>query len=366
MRGFNPLERIALADVRRAVQWIALLACAIALAAGLGLIHFPAAPLLGAMIAGIAFGAGGSSLRVPRPAYLLAQGAAGVFIATSMSPAIFVDAVQEWPLLLALTLATLTIAFSIGWIMNRVTGIPEDVAVYGSLPGMSGAMVIIANERGADARIVALMQYVRLAAVIISVALFASFLPDSQVGQLPEREISPLSPILTPALVALALVANRIKALPAAGMLIPMILCAVIEATGWMHLQMPNVLILATFGIIGLEVGLKFTRDVLGHVLRLIPAVVISSLVLIIISAGLGLGLMAVTDLDMKTALLAAAPGSIETVALVAIATKANVAAVLAFQTVRMFTVVLLGPFIVDQLMRLPIWHNNAPTRNET
>ncbi|MCA0042483.1 AbrB family transcriptional regulator [Celeribacter litoreus] len=366
MTEMNPLENIGSSDLRKGVQWIGLIAFAIFLASILGLIHFPAAPLLGAMIAGIAFGASGSPIRVPRPAYLLAQGAAGVFIATSMSPAIFVDAVQEWPLLVALTIATLTVAFSIGWIMNRTTGISEDVAVYGSLPGMSGAMVIIANERGADARIVALMQYVRLAAVIVSVALFASFLPDSQIAQMPDREISPLSPIVTPALAALALVAVRIKVLPAAGMLIPMIIGATIEATGWMHLQMPHLMILATFGIIGLEVGLKFTRDVLGHVLRLVPAVLLSSLALIVLSAGLGLVLMAVTDLDMKTALLAAAPGSIETVALVAIATKANVAAVLAFQTVRMFTVVLLGPFIVDQLMRLPIWNKCAPSRSET
>lgn len=350
---------------RGGLQWAALLACAIALASILGLIHFPAAPLLGAMISGIAFGAGGSALRVPRPAYLLAQGAAGVFIATSMSPDIFVDMVGDWPLLLAVTCGTLTLAFSIGWAMNRLTGIPEDVAIYGSLPGMSGAMVIIANERGADARIVALMQYVRLASVIISVALFASLLPDSPVAALPERDISPASPIAVVAFAALSLFAARFKFLPAAGMLVPMILCASLEATGVMHLQMPHFMILATFGVIGLEVGLKFTRDVLGHVMRLLPAVLASAFMLILLSAGLGLILMASTDLDMKTALLAAAPGSIETVALVAIATKANVAAVLAFQTVRMFAVVLFGPFIVDQLKRLPIWRD-APQTTST
>ncbi|MEM5475496.1 AbrB family transcriptional regulator [Pacificibacter sp. AS14] len=349
-------------NTHRGLQWAAILTCAIALASILGLIHFPAAPLLGAMISGIAFGAGGSSLRVPRPAYLLAQGAAGVFIATSMSPDIFVDMVGDWQLLLAVTCGTLALAFSIGWAMNRFTGMAEDVAIYGSLPGMSGAMVIIASERGADARIVALMQYVRLASVIISVALFASMLPDSPIASLPERNISPASLIIAPAFAALSLFAARLKFLPAAGMLVPMILCAVLEATGTMHLQMPHVLILATFGVIGLEVGLKFNRDVLGHVVRLLPAVLVSAFMLIILSAGLGLILMALTDLDMKTALLAAAPGSIETVALVAIASKANVAVVMAFQTVRMFAVVLFGPLIVDHLRRLPIWRDTAKT----
>lgn len=358
MNLHEKIKSMTQGNTHRGLQWAAILSCAIALASLLGLIHFPAAPLLGAMVSGIAFGAGGSSLRVPRPAYLLAQGAAGVFIATSMSPDIFVDMVGEWPLLLAVTCGTLTLAFSIGWAMNRFTGIAEDVAIYGSLPGMSGAMVIIANERGADSRIVALMQYVRLASVIVTVALFASLLPDSPVAALPERDISPASPIIAPAFAALSLFAARFKFLPAAGMLVPMILCAVLEATGVMHLQMPHVLILATFGVIGLEVGLKFTRDVLGHVIRLLPAVLASAFMLISLSAGLGLILTALTDLDMKTALLAAAPGSIETVALVAIATKANVAAVLAFQTVRMFAVVLFGPFIVDQLRRLPIWRD--------
>lgn len=353
---------------RGARQWAVLLACAALLAALLGLIRFPAAPLLGALAAGIVFGASGSPLRVPRPAYLLAQGAAGVFIASSMSPAILVDLIQDWPLLLLMTALTLCAAFAIGWAMNRLTGIAEDVAVYGSLPGMSGAMVVIATERGADARIVALMQYVRLASVIVSVAVLANFLPTAADTAALARPATPLSAAIAIAIAASALFAARLRALPAAGMLVPMIVSAVIEASGWMHLALPQPIIIITFGVIGLEVGLKFTPSVLGHVLRLIPAVLLSTAVLIGVSGCFGLFLMAVSGLDLKTAFLATAPGSIETVALVAISTKANVAAVLAFQTVRMFAVVLFGPFIVDRLLRLPIWRRAAPadTRSGT
>jgi len=352
-------------DGHRALrQWLVLLACAATLATLLGLIHFPAAPLLGALVAGILFGASGSPLRMPRPAYLLAQGAAGVFIASSMTPAILVDLIRDWPLLLLMTALTLCAAFAIGWGMNRFTGIDEDVAVYGSLPGMSGAMVVIATERGADARIVALMQYVRLAAVIISVAALASLLPTAELAERTARPVTILSQAVAIAIAASAMLATRIRALPAAGMLVPMIIAAMVEAGGWMHLALPSPVILATFGVIGLEVGLKFTKSVLGHVLRLIPAVLLSTAILISVSAGFALLLMTVSDLDMKTAFLATAPGSIETVALVAISTKANVAAVLAFQTVRMFAVVLFGPLIVDRLVRLPIWRPASPHHN--
>lgn len=349
-------EPLPAAKARLGVQWLALLALAAALAALLGLVRFPAAPLLGAMVAGIVFGASGHPLRMPRPAYLLAQGAAGVFIASAMSPAILADLVADWPMLLVMTLLTLSSAFAIGWAMHRLTRIDAEVAVYGSLPGMSGAMVVIATERGADARIVALMQYVRLACVIVSVAALASLLPSTDAPARPERAITALSPLVAMAIAACALVTARLRFLPAAGMLIPMIVAAVIEAGGWMHLALPAPVITVTFAVIGLEVGLKFTRRVLGHVLRLIPAVLASTALLISISACFGLLLSAVSGLDLKTAFLATAPGSIETVALVAFATKANVAAVLAFQTVRMFAVVLFGPFIVSHLVRLPIW----------
>lgn len=352
-----PLRPMPVLHGTRLLHWLALLGLAGLFALGLGLVKFPAAPLLGALVAGIVFGAFGSALRIPRPVYLLAQGAAGVFIASAMSPDIFSDVLQGWPMLLVMTLLTLCAAFAIGWTLQRITGIEAEIAVYGSLPGMSGAMVVIATERGADARIVALMQYVRLAGVIVSVALLANLLPASPLPSLRvPGETTVLSQIVAIAIAASALVAARLRALPAAGMLIPMLVAAAIEASGWMHLALPVPVITATFGVIGLEVGLKFTRRVLGHVVRLIPAVLVSTALLIVTSAGFALLLCALTDLDLKTAFLATAPGSIETVALVAFATKANVAAVLAFQTVRMFTVVLFGPFIVSHLVRLPIW----------
>ncbi|QPM91174.1 AbrB family transcriptional regulator [Pseudooceanicola algae] len=361
MTGVPRLDLGRTEGVRGALQWAAMLSLASALALVLTLVHFPAAPLLGAMIAGIGFGASGSPLRIPRPIYVLAQGCAGVFIATAMSPAILVDMIQDWPLLLLMTALTLTAAFAIGWAVNRRTGIDRDVAIYGSLPGMSGAMVIIATERGADARVVALMQYVRLAGVIVSIAVLASLLP-SQPGEVAVlREVTPLSSVVALGIAAMSLLTGRLRFLPGAGMLVPMILGAVIEAGGFMHLSMPAPVLVLTFGIIGLEVGLKFTRDVLGKVMRLMPVVLVSTMVLILISALLGWALSMLTDLDLKTALLATAPGSIETVALVAISTNANVAAVLAFQTVRMFAVVLFGPMIVGRLARLPIWSPARP-----
>ncbi|HEY0214330.1 MAG TPA: AbrB family transcriptional regulator [Paenirhodobacter sp.] len=346
----------------RAVQWAGLIALVGGLWGLFALAHFPAAPLLGGMAAGIvAATAGGVSLRNPRPVYVLAQGAAGVFIATSLKPGIYADMLAHLPLVLLVTVATLAISFATGWVLNRWAGIAADAAVFGSLPGMSGAMVIIARERGIDSRIVALMQYCRLAFVIVAVTFVSKLLPEGTSAALPPGEDGPGSLLLSLALIGLSLISARLKWMPAGGMLVPMVVGAVIEGFGLARLSVPGLLLDLTFIVIGLEVGLLFTRQMLGHVMRLMPVVLAANVVMVACGGILAAGLAVLLDLDAATAFLSTAPGSVETVTLVAVASHANVSIVLAFQTVRLFTVVLFGPSILQFLLRRLPWREGAP-----
>ena len=350
------------AGLRKGGAWAGLIGLAALFSWLLVLIGFPAATLLGAMLAGIAFGVGGVQLAVPRPLYTLAQGFAGVFIARSLTPAIVIDVAAHWPMLILMTILTLLSAFFVGWAVNRWGGVPKMPAILGSLPGMSGAMVIIAHERGIDGRIVALMQYTRLASVIIAVSMVSHFLPNPVLpGALATVDNSGndwVAIAVSAALGFSALAAVKIRWLPAAGMLVPMVVGAVLEASGVFHIVLLDWVVALTFAVIGLEVGLKFTRASVSQVMKLVPAVLFSCLALILLGVALAVFLRMILPVDVLTALLATAPGSTETVAIVAIAGHAEVSIVLAFQTVRMFVVVLFGPMIMERLSRLPIWRN--------
>lgn len=343
----------------KALSWAGLILLAALVAFILTLVGFPAAVLLGSMIAGIVFGVGGTQLRMPRIVYILAQGFAGVFIARSLTPSILVDVSANWSLLILFTALTLASAFFVGWSINRWGGVAQMPAILGSLPGMSGAMVIIAQERGIDGRVVALMQYTRLASVIFAVSMITHFLPNAP---LPDRAADPTAAPswiaigLSALLALIAPFAARLRWIPAAAMLVPLVLGACLEASGVFHIELLEVSVSLTFAIIGLEVGLKFTRDSLSHVVRIVPVVLASCLLLIALSAILAVALRLFLPIDMLTAFLATAPGSIETVAIVAITGHADVSVVLAFQTVRMLVVVLCGPFIMKQIARIPIW----------
>ncbi|MDH6264850.1 membrane AbrB-like protein [Rhizobium sp. SG_E_25_P2] len=343
----------------KARNWAGLILLAVMLAFVLTQVGFPAAVLLGSMIAGIVFGVGGAQLRMPRIVYILAQGFAGVFIARSLTPSILVDVSAHWPLLILFTALTLASAFFVGWSINRWGGVAQMPAILGSLPGMSGAMVIIAQERGIDGRIVALMQYTRLASVIFAVSMITHFLPNSPLANLAADPVGGFSWTAVGLSALLALIAPfaaRLRWIPAAAMLAPLVLGAFLEASGAFHIVLLDEVVSLTFAVIGLEVGLKFTRESLANVVRIVPVVLVSCLLLIALSALLALVLRLFLPIDMLTAFLATAPGSIETVAIVAIAGHADVSVVLAFQTVRMLVVVLFGPFIMKQIARIPIW----------
>ncbi|MFC3057603.1 AbrB family transcriptional regulator [Paenirhodobacter populi] len=346
----------------RAAQWGLLIGLVGVFWGLFALLRFPAAPLLGGMAAGIvAATAAGVTLRNPRPVYVLAQGAAGVFIATSLTPGIYADMLAHLPLVLLVTVLTVAVSFATGWALNRWAGVSADAAVFGSLPGMSGAMVIIAHERGIDSRIVALMQYCRLAFVIVAATLVSKLLPEGTSDILPPGDDGPGSLVLTLALIGLSLASARLKWMPAGGMLVPMGLGAVIEGFGLARLSVPPMVVDATFIVIGLEVGLLFTRQMVGHALRLLPVVLGANVVMVICGGIIAAGLSLILGLDAATAFLSTAPGGIETMTLIAVAIHANVSIVLAFQTVRLFAVVLCGPTILQILLRRLPWRKDGP-----
>ncbi len=62
--------------------------------------------------------------------------------------------------------------------------------------------------------------------------------------------------------------------------------------------------------------------------------------------------LTSLLNLDALTAYLATSPGGLDSVAIIAVGSNADVATVLAIQTLRVFVVILLGPQIAKLISR--------------
>jgi uncharacterized protein len=352
-----PLPTPRLGGWPQPALWLLLLAVSMLICAGWGALGLPAALLLGPMIGGIVLGVNGARLTVPRAPYLGAQAVIGAMVSGSITPSILVTFSQQYLLFSVVTLGTLLGAAGIGWLISRTGLIPGATAVYGTAPGAAGAMVVLGEAEGADARLVAFMQYSRVLLVAVAAALVARFW--AHVG----GTHTPGAPWLSAVhwgnlaiVLALALLGQqlaRLLRLQAWALLGPMLLLSALHAAGWINIDLPRWVLAAAYALLGWHIGLGFRRDALIHVGRALPVVVSAAVCLMGFCGALAWCLTHLAHTDALTAYLATSPGGLDSVAIIAASTpQVDLPFVLALQSVRLLFVICLAPIITRLVVR--------------
>jgi membrane AbrB-like protein len=332
------------------VQWLILLLASLVLGFGLQAFHIPAALLLGPMIVGVTMGLSGASVRIPSSLFIASQAILGCMIAQTLSPAVLTPLLDDWLLVLLVLFATLFASGVVGWCLVRFSSLPGPTGAWGSSPGGASAMVAMAGDFGADVRLVAFMQYLRVLFVATAAAIVARIGLGDEAGQgsvamewfpaLDWRFLGTLG-----IAVAGSWLGSRLR-IPSGAMLLPMVIGAGLHSSGTMTLQIPEWLLALAYALIGWSVGLRFTRPIFLLALRTLPQMLVSILALMLFCAGLGWMLTCFLPVDMMTAYLATSPGGLDTVAIIAAGSRVDMAFVMAMQTLRLFTILLTGPAI--------------------
>jgi membrane AbrB-like protein len=337
------------AKLRPGVQWGLLLIGSVAFAALFTAARLPAALLLGPMVAGIVVGTNGGHIRVPRLPYVTAQALIGCLIARSITQEIALAFLARWPLFLAITFAVIAAASLNGFLLSRFGALPGTTAIWGSSPGAANAMMLMAEAFGADFRLVAFMQYVRVALVAVAASLVASFFVHA-TGQAPAIPwFGPLHFAAFAETLAIALsgvVLGRLLRWPAATLLFPLGMGALLHATGVVEIELPQWLLACCYALLGWNIGLGFTRRILVHASRALPQIALSNLALIAFCGGLAFILNRMLGVEPLTAYLATSPGGMDSVAVIAASTHVDLSFVMALQVVRFLIVLVIGPRI--------------------
>ena len=333
---------------RKSAQWAVLLAASLVLLAALEALHLPAALLLGPMIAGIALSAAGASLKVPNAFYLAGQALVGAMIARSLPLGHLGDIFREWPVLLFGVGSTLVAAASLGWLLTHWRVLPGTTAIWGSAPGAASTMVVMAEAFGADVRLVAFMQYLRVMCVAGTASLIAS-LVMAHGGHIPPAIIwFPAFDEFGFALTLIAVLgsgfaAHRLK-IPAGGFIVPMVVAGLMNNIGPHPVVLPPWLLALSYAVFGWSIGLRFTRAILLYAMRALPRLLLSIVVLITLCAGFGAVLSHLAGIDPLTAYLATSPGGADSVAIIAASSKVDMPFVMTMQMVRFLAVTVTGP----------------------
>ena len=360
--------------MRRILRWVLLAAVTVAATVPLTLLGVPSAALFAALVVGIVLALlAAAPVGVPRRLGVAAQGVLGVYIGTMVHEDALAALGGDWPVVVGIAVATLALSVGAGALL----GLHRDVTpLTGSLALVAGGasgLVAIARELGGDDRVVAVVQYLRVALVTASMPVVVTLIyhadksrPDAATapaGAAPWSEVAagaaPWSEVAAGAapwylsiamVIVLVLVGGtvgKLIRLPGAGLLGPLALTVALEVSGLTFgLSVPVLLVQVGYLLIGWQAGLAFTRDALRTVGRLLPAAIGLIVVLTVATAGLGVLLSRVTGLSLLEGYLATSPGGVYAVLATAVETGANVTFIIAAQVVRILLMLFAAPLL--------------------
>jgi membrane AbrB-like protein len=340
---------VPLQSLPTAGRWALLLAASALAAAVLQWARLPAALMLGPLVAAILVQTAGGVVKVPRAFLAAAQAVIGCLVARSITPSILVGFASHWPVFLDVVALSLAASVTIGWAMSRFRIVPGTTAVWGMLPGAATVMMVMAEAYGADFRLVAFMQYLRVVLVAVAASVVALLFVHGSGNRLaggyfPPVNLPDLAATATVALVGVGL--GLVSRLPAGVLLGPLALGAVLNVLGWVRIELPPVVLIASYALIGWNTGLRFTREVLAAAARALPQSLGATALLMAFCGLLAWMLVALLHIDPLTAYLATSPGGVDAAAIIATSTKVDTPFVMALQTVRVVVLLIIGPHV--------------------
>jgi membrane AbrB-like protein len=340
-------EKAGYGRLPAAAQWLLLAPLSVLLTAPLELSGFPAALLMGPMLAGILVALGGATIRLPHPFFFLVQIVLAMMIAATVSPAFVSNFLANWPLFLFVVLSVISMSTFSGWLIARTGILPGTTAIWGSSAGAATTMMVMAGAYGADVRLVAFMQYLRVVFVATLATLVAHFGGHGGAPLHPHDWFAPIAPVPFACTLAVGiiggLIGQRLR-IPAGAFLLPFALGAVLTLSGDLTIELPQWLLAASFALLGWNIGLGFTRAILAHATRALLPTVLSIVGLIAFSGLLAALLVFVLGVDPLTAYLATSPGGLDSIAVIAASSNVDVPFIMSLQTARLIIITLIGP----------------------
>jgi membrane AbrB-like protein len=336
-------------------RWPALAVATAVLAVAAGAAGVPSAALFAALLTGLAWAlATRGDMAPPRRAVVPAQAVIGAALGSYFELEPLAELGSRWIPVVAVVVGTLGVSLLAGLAVAAATGLDRPTALLGLVAGGAAGIVVLSDELGADARLVAVMQYARVLIVVLLAPLLMAFAfgePARAVAADGAGLASDLAYTLVAGGVG-ALAARRLN-VPAASLLGPLAVGAALTAGGVLDgAGVPGLVEELAFAVIGVQVGLRFPRETIRRAGRLLPPVIVAVLAMVAACAALAVPLAALADVRFADAYLATTPGGIYAVLATAVGSDANTTFVTAVQVLRVLIMVLAAPPLVRVLAR--------------
>jgi uncharacterized protein len=348
-------DRPDLSNIRPTEVKVVLILFAVLVGFVLSRLGLPASFLTGPLLVAAMFAVTNRPvIRFPLFIYRLAQSVIGVMLSFTITAKSLQTIVANWAPIATLVIIMLALTTVIGIGLRRFANLQPGTALLGALPGGAGEMIAMSDSLGADVRLVTVMQYGRLLAILATISVVGHFASASVgAGQhatalAPTYHAEPLNYLVSTIIASIgALVGVRFR-IPAGTMIIPAILSALAGILGIPAAPWPPLVMASAYLVLGLQIGGNFDATVVAQLRRLGWFLLLSNLFLLGISALLAVCLMPLLKIDLLSAYLAATPGGLDSVAAMATDLKADATLILAVHSLRLISVLIIGPYLVQ------------------
>jgi uncharacterized protein len=338
-------------------RWLLLTLIVSAVSAVFTLIALPTPLLFGGLVGALVYALARPSapLRLPVSWFQAGQAVVGAIVGSSIEWGTLTGLGARWVIVIGISCFALIVSVLVGSLLTR-RGASPATAAFASIAGGAIGLTAMADDLGADSRVIAVLQYLRLLIVLLTMPvvvtlLFGAFGEDVGLGVSDGNWRVDL-PFVAVA-VAGGVIAGKLLRLPSPALLGPLLVAAPLTLIPYFaDAQVPAIVAGLGYLAIGVQVGLKFTIGSLKSIGRMVPIAILTITVTLVACAGLGWTLTLFTHVTPLDAYLATTPGGIYAVMGIAASTGADVTFVAAAQILRMLIVLAIAPFVAAYFRR--------------
>ncbi len=330
-------------------QRLTTLALALVGAFGFFAAGLPLPFLLGPMFVCLAGALAGAKMQSLGVVETLFRTILGVAAGASITPEV-IHQVPAMAMSLAFVPIFVAVIASVSYpLMRRVFGFDQVTSFYSAMPGGLQDLMIFGEEAGANMRALALVHATRVLFIVSIMPLILTFFWDVDLTQRPGA-LSVDTPAMQIILFVLCglggwQIAKRLRIF-GASIIGPLILSAILSASGVLTQRPPAEMIWGAQFFIGLAVGSKYTGVTLRELQDIVLAGVVNGVVLSAISVVFILAVIVAGLAPSLDAMLAYLPGGQGEMVVLALIAGADLTYVVLHHILRIFLVVTCAPLV--------------------
>ncbi|MYL48537.1 AbrB family transcriptional regulator [Halobacillus litoralis] len=253
-----------------------------------------------------------------------------------------------------LTSAMIALSLLAGLYIATFGTVDKTTALVGSSPGGLSAMIAVSESMKGNSALVTIFHTLRLISVLFIIPFYVThgtFDGSSTVVASVKGGVNQGSYYTLPLYVVAAFIGWKLRDwIPASLVILPMLFIGSLQTSGVPFYPLPDVLFTLAQFLLGTYLGHTVSlREVISA-----GKTCIAFFVLAVSMIGIGIGMAFVlswwTTMDVKTAVLALAPGGLVEMAITAEQTGGEPAIVSSLQTIRLLMIVLLLPWLFKKL----------------